>query len=90
MMSSANNGCFIERIRFPLHVSTAPVGLGVPTVEVPTSHSDTPHSVGYEWSARRRDLYLTTHNTHTRNRQPCTQRDWNPQSQKGSARRPNP
>ena len=50
----------------PLHVSTAPVGLGVPTVEVPTTHSDTPQSVGYERSARRRDLYPTTHNNHTR------------------------
>jgi hypothetical protein len=28
------------------------------------SHSDAPYSVGLdEWSARRRDLYLTTHNT---------------------------
>jgi hypothetical protein len=25
----------------------------------------------YEWSARRRDLYLTTHNVHTRDRNPC-------------------
>jgi hypothetical protein len=31
-----------------------------------------------EWSARRRDLYLTTHNTH--NRQPCPRWDSNPQS----------
>jgi len=33
-----------------------------------------------EWSARRRDLYLTTHNTH--NRQISMLRwDWNPRSQ---------
>jgi len=39
-----------------------------------------------EWSARRRDLYLTTHNTH--NRQPCPRRDSNPHSQQASGRRP--
>ena len=32
-----------------------------------------------EWSARRRDLYLTTHNTQ-RDKHPCHRRDWNPQS----------
>jgi hypothetical protein len=41
-----------------------------------------------EWSARRRDLYLTTHNTH--NRHPCPPRDSNPQSQQASGRRPTP
>jgi hypothetical protein len=42
-----------------------------------------------EWSARRRDLYLTTHNTH--NRQTSMPRcDSNPQSQKASGRRPTP
>jgi hypothetical protein len=33
------------------------------------THNEAPQSVGillYEWSARRRDLYLTTHNTHNR------------------------
>jgi len=42
-----------------------------------------------EWSARRRDLYLTTHNTH--NRQTSISR-WNsnPQSQQASGRRPTP
>jgi hypothetical protein len=33
------------------------------------THNDAPQSVGLlldEWSARRRDLYLTTHNTHNR------------------------
>jgi len=33
----------------------------------------------YEWPARRRDHYLTTHNIHKRH--PCPQRDSNPQSQ---------
>jgi hypothetical protein len=37
----------------------------------------------HEWSARRRDLYLTSHNTH--NRQTS-----NPQSQQASGRRPTP
>jgi hypothetical protein len=35
-----------------------------------------------EWSARRRDLYLTTHNNH--NRQPCTLWDSNPQFQQAN------
>ena len=41
-----------------------------------------------EWSARRRDLYLTTHNTH--NRHPYPRRDSNPQSQQVSGRRCTP
>jgi hypothetical protein len=39
-----------------------------------------------EWSIRRRDLYLTTHNTH--NRHPCPRWYSNPQSQQASGRRP--
>jgi len=36
-----------------------------------------------EWSARLRDLYLTTHNTHNRqtDKHPCPRWDLNPQSQ---------
>jgi len=41
-----------------------------------------------EWSAHRRDLYLTTHNTH--NKHTCPQRDSNPQSQQASGHRPMP
>jgi hypothetical protein len=41
-----------------------------------------------EWSARRRDLYLTTHITH--NGQPRLRWDSNPQSQRASSRRPTP
>jgi hypothetical protein len=41
-----------------------------------------------EWSAHRKDLYLTTHNIH--NRHPCPRRDSNPQSQQASGRRPTP
>jgi len=41
----------------------------------------------YEWLARRRDLYLTTHNTH--NRQTSMPRWYsNPHSQQASGRRP--
>jgi len=40
-----------------------------------------------EWSARRRDLYLTTHNS--QNRQTCRW-DSNPQCQQASGRRPTP
>jgi hypothetical protein len=38
-----------------------------------------------EWSARRRDLYLTTQQTY-----PCPWRDSNPQSQQANRRRPTP
>jgi len=41
-----------------------------------------------EWSARRRDLFLTTHNIHKR--QSCPWRDSNPQSQQASWRTPTP
>ena len=41
-----------------------------------------------EWSARRRDLYLTTHNTY--NKHPCPRWDSNPRSQQASGRRPMP
>jgi hypothetical protein len=39
-----------------------------------------------EWSACRRDLYLTTHNTHDKH--PCTRWNSKPQSQQTSGRRP--
>jgi len=40
-----------------------------------------------EWSAQRRDLYLTTHNTHNH---PCPPQDLNPLSQHLNGRRPTP
>jgi len=40
-----------------------------------------------EWSAHRRDFYLTTH---TRDRHQCPQQDSNPQSQQASGNRPMP
>ena len=45
------------------------VGQGFLIIETWHSHSDTPHSVGVIWMSdqpRRRDLYLTTHNTNKR------------------------
>ena len=41
-----------------------------------------------EWSARRRDLYLTTHTTLTAHKHPCPRWDSNPQSQQASGRKP--
>jgi len=43
-----------------------PVGQSLLIHEVSRSHTMTHHSPLDEWSARRRDLYLTTHNTHKR------------------------
>jgi len=75
--------CILQlSIFFSSHGSTALVALGL-LYKVRRSHSDTTHSMTHlgEWSDRRRDLYLTTHNTHKRltlmprsksNRQSCT------------------
>jgi hypothetical protein len=41
-----------------------------------------------EWTARRRDLYLTTHNTH--NKHSCARWDLNPQTQQAICRRHTP
>jgi hypothetical protein len=48
--------------------ATAPSGHGLLIIEASRSHSDTPlgRTPLDEWSARRRDLYLTTHNTYER------------------------
>jgi hypothetical protein len=43
-----------------------------------------------EWSARRGDLYLTTHNTHNRQTSMPPRWDSKPQSQQASVRRPTP
>ena len=43
-----------------------------------------------EWSARRRDLYLTSHNTHNRQASIPPRWDSNPRSQQASGRRPTP
>jgi hypothetical protein len=54
---------------FPSMTQQPLVGLGLLIVEASRSHSDTQHSVGLPWTSDpplRRDLYLTTHNTHKR------------------------
>jgi hypothetical protein len=65
-----------------------PVGQGLLIHEVSRSHTTTHHTVGRtpldEWSAHRRDLYLTTHNRQTS----MPRWDSNPQSQQASGRRP--
>jgi hypothetical protein len=62
------------------------VGHGLLSIEASWSHSGTPHSVGLLYTARRRDLYLTKHNS--RKKYPCPWQDYNPQFQKASSRRP--
>ena len=54
------------------------------------THNDAAQSVGLLWmsSARRRDLYLITHNTH--NKYPCPRRDSNPQFHQVNDRKPTP
>jgi hypothetical protein len=56
------------------------------------NHTQTRHTLGrtplHKWSARRRDLDLTTHNTRKRDRHPFPRRDSNPQSQQASGHRP--
>jgi hypothetical protein len=74
------------------HRSTALVGLGLLLGEVSRSHSDTPHSEGLlldECSACRRDLYLTTQNTHKR-KASMPPAGFELQSQQASGRRPTP
>ena len=51
--------------------------------QITRHHSRTPL---YEWSARRRDLHLTTDNTHDKH--PCPRWETNPQSQQVSGRKP--
>jgi hypothetical protein len=58
--------CF-QRIISYFHSSTAPVGQGALTAEVPRSHLTTRCRVPLDkWSARRRDLNLSTQATHNR------------------------
>ena len=62
-------GCLITHNTVFFHGWTALVGLDLLMFEVPSSFSDTTfgRTPLDEWSDRRKDLYLTTHNT--RNRQ---------------------
>ena len=54
------------------------------------SHSDTQHSVGFLWVNDQPDAEISTrqHRTLARDRYPRPKRDWNPQSQQTSGRRP--
>ena len=68
-----------------------PGGQGLPIHEVSISQkrrTTVDRTPLDEWSARRRDLYLTTHVTLTTDKRPCPQWDSNPQSQQASGRRP--
>jgi len=57
------------KVTFGRGEGNSPIGQGLLTHEVSRSHTTT-HDIGRtpldEWSARRRDLYLTTRNTHNR------------------------
>jgi len=63
------------------------VGRGRLTVGHIETHTTLGRTPLGEWSARGRDLYLTTTNTHNRQTSPA-RRDSNPQSQQASGRRP--
>ena len=76
-------------ISYPIFIffndSTALVGLGLLTVDVPRSHSDTPHSVGLLWTNDRLDAETCTWPDNTQHRHPCRRRDWDPQYQQANA-----
>ena len=63
------------------------VGQGLLPVEVSRSHSDTPHAVGLLWAGDRPVAETSTWQ-HTTDRNPCHQRNSNPQSQQPSGCRP--
>jgi hypothetical protein len=74
------------------HGATAPSGPGPPHCRgftVTFRHTTLGRTSLNAWSFRRRDLYLTTHNTHKRQTS-VPRRDSNPQSQQPSGRRPTP
>jgi len=72
---------------------TALVSQGFLVVQVSRTHSIRHTTFGRtpldEWSACRRNLYLTTHNI-TREKHPCPRGDLNPQSHQASGSRPTP
>ena len=73
--------------------STAPVDLGLLDVKASRSHSGRHSTLGRtpldEWSARRRDLYLTTHNIHNRQTS-MPPAGFEPTTQRTSGRKPTP
>jgi len=68
------------------------VGLGLHFVEIPRSHSDTTHSVGFPWTSDRSVAQGSTwqHTTLTTDRHTCPRRDSKPQYRQASSRRPTP
>ena len=75
---------------FFFHGSTAPSGSRPAHYQgftITLRHTTVGRTPLEEWSARRRDIYLT-HNTHKRH--PCPRQDSNPPSQQVSGRRPKP
>jgi len=76
-----------------LHGTTAPSGSGPPHFRrfaITLGHTTLGRTPLGEWSARRTDLYLTTHNTYKTGSHPRFRRDSNPQFQQASGRRPTP
>jgi len=66
---------------------TAPSGPGLsdyPGFTITLRHTTIGRTPLDKWSVRRRNLYLTS------DKHPCHRRDWNPQSQQASGRRPTP
>jgi len=66
---------------------------GLLIIEASRSLSDTPHAVGLPWKRDQPDAEISTwrqHTTLTRDRNRCTQRNSNLQSQQASGRRPVP
>jgi hypothetical protein len=77
---------------FVCHGATAPIGPGLTHFRgftITLSHTTVGRTPLDESSARRRDLYLTTHNPQKRQAS-LFQRDSNPQFQQAGGRRPSP
>jgi hypothetical protein len=77
----------------PPHGATAPSGPGPPHfrgLTITLRHTTLGRTALDEWWAWRRDLYLTTQHSLTRQRHPCPRRDSSPQSQQANGRSPKP
>jgi len=89
--AAINKGCTLFYITQALHPSSGgtnkPVLLTVPGLLHHTRHITVGRTPLDEWSARRRDLYLTTLTT---DKHPWPRWDSNPQSQQASGHRPTP
>ena len=99
--SGRQNACIAYHVRArrlwnfchpPPQGATAPSGPGPPhcrgfTITHTHTHKTLDRTPLDKWSARRRDLYLTSHKTHGRQAS-MPQRDSNPQSQQASGRKP--